>query len=140
MRSAPETHLADRQPGTSIHRDLQQVRSLARLMDRSIGLPGTKFRIGLDGLIGLIPGVGDLAGIAPLGYFIYVASKHRLPKRLYLKMAANQGIDFLIGTIPLLGDLFDFAFKSHAKNARLLEAELAKRIPPEEAARVVEPE
>lgn len=110
-----------------LSRDIEKVRSLADLFDRSLTVPGTKFRIGVDGLIGLIPGVGDTLGLAPLAYYVYIAKRHRLPFGVYAKLAGNQLLDFLAGLIPIIGDLLDFVHKANVKNARLLEKELLKR-------------
>ena len=91
---------------------------LARLLDRAIPLPGN-LRIGLDGLIGLIPGIGDAVG-ALLGFYIVSrASALGLPKAVLARMLLNLGIDTLVGAVPFLGDLFDFAFKANTRNLQL---------------------
>lgn len=104
-----------------VERSLARLRRLTRLLDSAFGVPGTRFRIGWDGIVGLIPGVGDAIGLAPLAYYFFLARRHRLGFSVYLRLLANQGIDFLVGTIPVLGDLFDLAFKANLRNARLLE-------------------
>lgn len=110
-----------------IERDIRRLDSLAKLLDSSLGVPGTKLKVGVDGLIGLIPGVGDVLGLVPLAYYFTIARRHRLPKRLYLRLAWNQGVDMLVGLIPLLGDIADFLHKANAKNARLLREALLKK-------------
>lgn len=96
-------------------------RKLSRLLDSSIPLPGG-FRIGLDGLLGLIPGVGDAIGGALSMFILYEAHRRNAPKIVLLRMILNIAIDAFIGAIPILGDLFDFFWKANEKNARLLDA------------------
>lgn len=112
-----------------IDRDIRRLASLANLLDSSLRVPGTRLKVGVDGLIGLIPGVGDVLGLLPLTYFFAVAKRHRLSPRIYLRLAWSQAVDLLIGLLPLLGDIADFLHKANAKNARLLhEALLEKRV------------
>jgi hypothetical protein len=87
-------------------------------MDRSIPLGGG-YSIGLDPIIGLIPGVGDLITTAVSGFIIYQAQRAGIPKSTVLRMMINVGIDGAVGAIPFLGDLFDFAFKANQKNLEL---------------------
>ena len=100
------------------------VRQLAHYLDRAFVVPGTNFRVGLDSLIGLIPGVGDVIGSLIGGYIILVAGKLGVPKAVLGRMLLNQGIDAAVGLVPFAGDLLDAAWKSNAKNARLLEQAL----------------
>ncbi|WP_107850382.1 DUF4112 domain-containing protein [Oceanimonas marisflavi] len=93
---------------------------LAWLLDSAIRLPGG-FRIGLDGIIGLVPGVGDLTGAAFSGYILLQAIRMKLPFTLLARMGFNIVLEVLIGSIPILGDLFDFAFKANRRNMRLME-------------------
>lgn len=94
-----------------------------RWLDSKFRLPGTSFRFGLDGLIGLIPGVGDLLTTGISAVFVVDAIKSGARKRTIGHMAANVGMDFAVGLVPIVGDLFDFAFKSNTKNLRLLQKE-----------------
>ena len=123
---SPASDLARRDP-TGQPPELARSLRLARLLDSRYRVPGTGFRVGLDGLLGLIPGVGDLLTTG-LGAWILVDA-HRLGvgRGTLARMAGNLGVDFLVGTIPLVGDLFDFAFKANTRNARLLERELEGR-------------
>lgn len=89
-------------------------------MDNSIRLP-TGHRVGLDGLIGFIPGVGDLFGAAISSYFIVTAVRMDVPKSVIGRMGANILIETALGAIPLLGDIFDLAYKANARNYQLLE-------------------
>lgn len=106
----------------------KRVQRLARLMDSSIRLPGG-YRIGFDGLIGLVPGVGDLATAGVSCYIIVQAARAGVPTRVLARMVWNVGLDAVIGSVPLVGDLFDFAFKANLRNARLMEAYLDRSDP-----------
>lgn len=97
------------------------VRGLARVLDTAVGIPGTKFRVGLDALLGLIPGAGDAVGAALSGYIILAAARAGAPRAVLLRMVGNVAVDTLVGAVPVLGDLFDVAFKANARNVRLLE-------------------
>lgn len=92
---------------------------LAWLLDSAIRLPGG-FRVGLDGIIGLIPGVGDLIGAVLSSYIVWVAAKAKLPFLLLMRMTLNIFIELIIGVVPLFGDAFDFAFKANLRNVRIL--------------------
>ena len=92
---------------------------LACLLDNSIPLPGG-FKIGLDGIMGLIPGIGDAAGAIMSSYLIYQARRMNAPPALLLRMVGNVLIETVVGAIPLLGDVFDFAFKANQRNVGLL--------------------
>jgi hypothetical protein len=86
-----------------------------------VSIPGTTFRIGLDPIVGLIPGLGDLITAGLSAYIIIEAHRLGAPASIVWRMIANVGIDALVGAIPLLGDAFDFAWKCNARNMRLLE-------------------
>jgi len=96
------------------------VRAVATVLDDAIRLPGTNIRFGIDPLIGLIPGLGDLLGGAASAYIILEAARAGAPASVLARMALNVGIDTLVGSVPVLGDLFDFAWKSNTRNVRLL--------------------
>ncbi len=97
---------------------LRRIEKLAHLFDAQFSLPGTKIRFGWDGLIGLLPGVGDTLTLLPQLYLIFEALRLKLGAATILKMLLNVLIDWLIGTIPVVGDIFDVAFKSNLRNAR----------------------
>jgi hypothetical protein len=99
---------------------IQRVRAIATLLDDALPIPGTKLRFGIDPLVGLVPGLGDLLGGAASAYIILEAARAGAPSPVLLRMAMNVGIDTLVGAIPFVGDLFDFAWKSNTRNARLL--------------------
>jgi hypothetical protein len=102
---------------------------LATLMDDAYQIPGTNYRIGLDAIIGLIPGIGDLAALVIGGLVLKEARRLGVSRWTRARMTANYAVDFLIGSIPLAGDLFDVGFKAHRKNLRLLQRDLQKRRP-----------
>lgn len=99
---------------------LRRIDKLAYLFDARFEVPGTKIRIGWDGLIGLLPGVGDTLTLLPQLYLLFEALSLKLGKGTILKMLLNILIDWLVGTIPVVGDLFDIAFKSNMRNAKLV--------------------
>jgi hypothetical protein len=93
---------------------------LAWLMDSSITIPGTQVSFGLDGLIGLIPGIGDTAGAIVSSYILAEAAQMGAPKSVLLKMAFNIGLDAILGIVPILGDFSDFVWKANQRNVLLL--------------------
>jgi hypothetical protein len=97
---------------------------LAALMDDAYEIPGTKYRVGLDSLIGLIPGIGDFATMLIGVLVLKEAQRLGVSRWTQARMMANYGLDFLIGLIPVAGDFFDVAFKAHRKNVRLLKNHL----------------
>ncbi|MDF2234245.1 DUF4112 domain-containing protein [Albimonas sp. CAU 1670] len=106
---------------------LRRAELAAKWMDSRFRLPLTDFRFGLDGLLGLIPGVGDGAGLLVSGYVVYTGWKVGLPMPLLLRMAGNVALDAIVGAVPLLGDLLDFAFKANRRNAALLREHFETR-------------
>ena len=101
-----------------------RVRKLARLLDEVVRIPGTRIRFGLDALIGLVPGAGDLAGTALSGYVILTAARLGTPPPVLLVMVFNVAVDTVIGSVPALGDLFDVGWKANVRNAALLDRHL----------------
>ncbi|MDA0701884.1 MAG: DUF4112 domain-containing protein [Proteobacteria bacterium] len=111
-----------RKSASEIERRIRRVERLARLLDRQFGVPGTKYRVGIDGLLGLIPLAGDLAvAVLALGL---VAEAWRIgaPKRVLAPMIGTVLIDTTVGILPFVGDLFDFMFKANTRNALRLRA------------------
>jgi uncharacterized protein DUF4112 len=106
---------------------LKRIRLLSRLLDEQFRIPGTTYRVGLDGLLGLIPGIGDAAGALLSAYILYEAIRLGAPSPVLLRMIANIGIDTVGGAIPVVGDIFDMAWKTNKKNAALLHAYLASQ-------------
>ena len=99
------------------HNDLER---LAWLLDSAFVIPGTRFRVGLDALIGLVPGIGDLIGAALSAYIVAEAARRGLPRSVLLRMALNVGLEALVGIVPIVGDLFDAAWKANQRNVALL--------------------
>ena len=99
---------------------------LASLMDDAYQIPGTKYRIGLDAIIGLIPGVGDLATLFLGSLVMQEAKRLGVSRWTRARMVGNYALDFLVGLVPLAGDLFDIGFKAHRKNLRLLQQHVKK--------------
>lgn len=100
---------------------LNRIRKFSRLMDTAYGIPGTKFRFGLDPIIGLIPGLGDLISTIVSAYIIYLAMQFNLPKDMLAKMIFNVGLESVVGTVPFIGDIFDAFYKSNIRNLEILE-------------------
>lgn len=105
---------------------VQRVRQLAKLLDEAILIPGTNRRIGLDPIIGLIPGGGDTVSMLMSAYIVVEAALLGLPATTLLKMVGNIVIDAFAGTVPVLGDLFDVVSKANTRNLKLLDAHLAE--------------
>ncbi len=117
----------ERRGGTTEGMDaLRSARIVARLLDEAIEIPGTSFRIGIDPIIGLVPGVGDVIGALLSGWILLVGIRLGAPGAVVARMALNVGIDTVVGAVPIGGDLFDFAWKSNVRNVRLLEAWLER--------------
>ena len=115
------------QPGAAVRRDARgredierSLDQLSRYMDGLFRIPGTGWRIGLDALVGLVPGVGDFATTAVSFYILAAGVRYRVPKVTLLRMASNIAVDYLLGAVPVVGDLFDAAWKSNQKNVALL--------------------
>jgi hypothetical protein len=107
------------------------LRRLAWILDRSI--PVGRWRIGLDPILGLFPGAGDwIAAVLSL-YIVYESARLGAPAQLLMRMGGNILVEALIGTIPLLGDLFDFAWQANTRNLALIERHYGSgRVPLEE--------
>ncbi len=100
----------------------ERLNFLAWLLDSSIPLPGTRFTIGLDAIIGVVPFLGDLIGVLLSSIIVAEAGRMGAPRTLLLRMAFNLAVDGVVGMVPLLGDAFDAAWKANQKNVRLLNA------------------
>lgn len=95
-------------------------RAIAHVMDDLFTIPGTKRRVGLDPLVGIIPGVGDAAGAVATAGLVIDGIRYRVPFVILLRMAFNLLLDMTIGAIPLIGDAFDFFFRANIRNERLM--------------------
>ncbi len=100
--------------------ELEKLERLAQRMDRAFRVPLAGVRVGWDSIAGLVPGIGDALALAPAGYILYRGFRMGASAPVLARMAANIGIDTLIGSIPLAGDLFDVAWKANTRNTALL--------------------
>ncbi len=101
--------------------DLARLRMLARVLDNAVAIPGTRFRVGLDALLGLIPGVGDVVGFLVGTYVLTTAVRLGVPRAVIGRMLLNIGTDAALGSVPLAGDVFDAAWRANSMNVALLE-------------------
>ncbi|GGD16030.1 DUF4112 domain-containing protein [Pyruvatibacter mobilis] len=106
-----------------------RIARVARMLDAQFTVPGTGIRLGIDGLIGIIPGIGDALGLILSGYIYSEALRAGVRKRTLAAMGINTLLDTAIGAIPVLGDIFDIAYKSNMRNARLILRDMEKRLP-----------
>lgn len=126
MRDSTKTEnttLSQQQIQTAITR----LERFSKMTDSSIRLPFTKFNIGVDAVIGLVPVIGDAAGLISSSYVLLEAQRMGVSKRIKLKIIANMLIDFVGGLIPLFGDVFDAIFKANTRNTAILKGELIKQ-------------
>lgn len=107
--------------------ELAIIRQIRKWMDEAVTVPGTKLKVGLDPIIGLIPGIGDLTGAAIGAYVLRAAEKLGVPTIVMVRMLFNLVIDALIGLIPLIGDYLDAVYKANSKNVALVEQAILNR-------------
>lgn len=101
-------------------RRLRRLSSISRLMDTAIGIPGTRIRFGADSVMGLVPVIGDGAGALVGLYIINEARRMGIPPEKLARMLGNVAMDSVVGSVPVLGDLFDLYFKSHRRNVDII--------------------
>ncbi|MFP4221049.1 MAG: DUF4112 domain-containing protein [Phormidium sp.] len=121
------TNPIDSTPKPASHREANQVNRLQRLsylLDQSIPIPGTGYRIGLDPILGLFPAWGDAAGAVLSVYIVVNALQLGISKSVLLKMLSNILLETVVGVVPVFGDIFDATWKANLRNMRLLEAHL----------------
>ena len=107
--------------GTFVPPELARLKRLSQLLDSAIGIPGTRYRFGLDPIVGLVPGIGDAIGAIFSSYIIFQAARLGVPTLTLARMIGNVLVDTIVGEIPLLGDLFDVGFQSNIRNLSLIE-------------------
>ncbi|MGB2202837.1 MAG: DUF4112 domain-containing protein [Pseudooceanicola atlanticus] len=105
---------------------LERLERLANTMDSAVRIPGTGIRLGLDSIVGIIPGIGDLLTAGPSAYIVSEAHNLGLPRRTLARMGLNIGVDWLIGTVPLIGDIFDIGWKANLRNVALIRQHLER--------------
>ncbi|QNF35861.1 DUF4112 domain-containing protein [Adhaeribacter swui] len=105
---------------------LRWVESVSRLMDSQFRLPGTNFKFGLDPILGFIPLAGTLSTYAVSGILVFTMARYGVSRKVVILMCLNIMLDALIGSIPVLGNIFDFAYKANDRNVRLLRRHYAE--------------
>jgi len=108
--------------------DIEHLETVTRWMDDRFRVPGTGIRFGLDAVLGLIPGLGDAVAMTASGSIIYEARRLGVPTATLLRMVFNVVVDIVIGTVPLIGDLFDVGFKANRRNLNLLKQHLGLKV------------
>jgi hypothetical protein len=104
-----------------LNRRLKRLRKLATLMDAAVVIPGTTVRFGWDAVVGLIPGGGDAVSAAISGYIVVQAVRLGVPLPIVLRMVFNVAVDFVLGTVPVAGDIFDVLWRANLMNVALVE-------------------
>jgi hypothetical protein len=126
MADSPRNYREAPVVNTGDPRDIERLRSLTRLLDSAIPIPGTQYRFGLDAIVGIVPWVGDVIGAIFSSYIVLQAARMGVSKPTLIRMMGNVALDTIVGEVPLLGDLFDVGWKSNTKNLRLLESHLQR--------------
>jgi predicted aconitase with swiveling domain len=116
---------------------LDRARALTRLLDSAGRVPGTNMRFGLDPVLGLVPGLGDVAGAGLAGYVVLLAVRHGAPRAVVARMVGNVAVDAVVGSVPLVGDLFDAGWKANTRNLALLEGAIERPTEARAASRAV---
>jgi hypothetical protein len=114
-------------PAPDLAKELDEVRRLAKLLDTRWKIPGIGVRFGIDPVLGLIPGAGDLVAGAISTYVIVKAHRLGAPKSMLVRMAGNVAVDTVVGSVPILGSVFDLFYKASTRNLRLLQTHLEDR-------------
>jgi Domain of unknown function (DUF4112) len=123
LNAAKETQMND----INHAKNLARIQRIAKMMDTAWGIPFTRWRFGLDSVLGLVPGAGDAITFGISAYSIYLAHQMGAPKGLMVRMLANSAMDFGLGSVPIAGDIFDLFFKSNVRNLKLLTDFIEKK-------------
>ena len=107
-----------------VDRSLERLKHLSFLLDSAFQIPILGYRVGWDAIIGLVPGLGDAVGLLFSSYIVFEAARLGAPKSVLARMVYNVALEFIIGVIPIIGDLFDAVWKANIRNVRLLERAL----------------
>ena len=124
MPNSSSAHAEILPPLPTLGEELSQLDWLVDLMDSRFQIPGTKYRVGLDAILGLIPGIGDGLGAVISFYILLRLWQHDLPWHLRVRLVGNILVDFALGALPLVGDLFDIGFKANRRNVLLVRNHL----------------
>lgn len=103
---------------------LKRIQMLSHWLDNAVAIPGTSYRVGLDPVLGLLPGGGDLVSSGFSAYLVLEAARFGLPRTTLTRMVFNLVLDAVFGSVPFVGDFFDVAWKANSKNLALLESHL----------------
>jgi hypothetical protein len=113
-------------PVVDINARLRWVESISRLMDSQFRVPGTTWRFGLDPIMSLVPIVGGIPSLAISGVLILTMMRHGASGNVVVRMVLNVLLDTIVGIIPIIGNIFDFAYKANDRNVRLLREHYAE--------------
>ena len=105
---------------------LERARRVAHLLDTAFRIPGTSWRVGLDPILGLVPGLGDIATVGPALWILDIARRVGVPRRTRMRMLAYIAADMAFGAIPLVGDIADAGFRANRRNTLLIDRHLAR--------------
>lgn len=119
---------------------LRRLEALARLLDGAFTVPGTSLRFGLDSVIGLVPGIGDLVTTGISGYIVWEARRLGLPRWKLARMVGNIALDTTVGIVPLVGDVADVFFKANRRNLRIIREHFDRMEPRGSAPSVIDAE
>lgn len=124
-----KTHTSARLPKSlaETEQSLARLDALSRVMDSAFTIPGTTVTMGVDALLGLLPGIGDAISATISSYLIWEAKQLGAPKLVLARMAGNVAIDTVVGAVPFVGDVFDVAYRANRKNIALLKRHLEKQ-------------
>ena len=111
-------------PERALDRRADNIRTLARVLDSAVRIPGTEILIGADSVLGLVPVVGDIAGAALSGYIVLASARLGAPGSTLARMLINIGIDTVVGSVPVVGDMFDVGWRANMRNVELLDKHL----------------
>lgn len=128
-RVKPDRMRAELPTGSDPQSVRKRIETMEALLERSFHFPGTKYPIGLDSIIGLVPVVGDIVTTALGAYLVWEARNLGMPKWKLARMAGNVGFDTVLGAVPLVGDAADFFFRSNTRNLKIVRKHLDKHHP-----------
>ncbi|QYJ07127.1 DUF4112 domain-containing protein [Qipengyuania flava] len=115
--------------GTDPHSIRKRIEAMEMVLERSLVVPGTRFPIGLDAVLGFVPVVGDIISAAMAAYIVWEAKNLGLPRWKLWRMIGNIAIDSTVGAVPIVGDAFDVVYRSNTKNLRIVKKHLDKHHP-----------